>query len=114
MRRDWSLRELHKGIFQCGSRHPPVEPPPDPEKKQPPIGPPTRDPKPEPIKDPPVPPMPGKDPKEDPKPIGDPPDQSDQPIRMEGVNPRIMLNTFCRSVRGGPQSQGKIVDHDPR
>lgn len=81
-KREKSLVELGLGTSQGSKRHPPVKPPPEPEKQQPPIGPPKRDPKPEPITDPPVPPAPGKDPKEDPKPIGDPPDQTDQPIRM--------------------------------
>jgi hypothetical protein len=67
-------------------KHPPVTPPPEPEKKRPPIGPPKRDPKPEPIKDPIVPPSPESDPQEEPKPIGDPPDGTEQPIRM-----RVMM-----------------------
>lgn len=67
----------------CSSKeNPPVTPPLEPEKKHPPIGPPKRDPKPEPIKDPLYPPSPGTDPDEEPEPIGDPPDESDQPIRM--------------------------------
>lgn len=64
----------------------PVTSPPEPEKKHPPIGPPKRDPKPEPIKDPLYPPSPGTDPDEEPEPIGDPPDESDQPIRTGYVD----------------------------
>ncbi len=63
-----------------GAKEPPVQPPPEPERKTPPIGPPNRDPKPEPIHDPPMPPPPGTDPKDEPVPIGDPPDRSDQPM----------------------------------
>ncbi len=66
----------------CSAKdNPPVTPPPEPEKKHPPIGPPKRDPKPKPIKDPLYPPSPGTDPDEEPAPIGDPPDESNQPIR---------------------------------
>lgn len=67
----------------CFSKdNPPVTSPPQPEKKHPPISPPKRNPNPEPIKDPLFPPSPGTGPDEEPEPIGDPPDESDRPIRM--------------------------------
>jgi hypothetical protein len=69
-------------------KQPPIEPPTEPERKRPPIRPPNRGPKPEPVKDPPVPPLPGREPKEDPHPIGDPPDQTDQPMRMHRLSTR--------------------------
>lgn len=77
-----NLSEAGRQSFQGDKKHSPVKPPPDPERKSPPIGPPKRDPKPEPIHDPPMPPSPGTDPNDEPPPIGDPPDRSDQPIRM--------------------------------
>ena len=77
-----SLTETVNLSFQGGPQRSPVKPPPEPERKTPPIGPPKRDPKPEPINDPPVPPSPGTDPNDAPVPIGDPPDKADQPIRM--------------------------------
>jgi hypothetical protein len=79
-------------------RRPPVEPPPEPEKKQPPIHPPKRDPQPQPIKDPPVPPLPRKDPQKDPIPIGDPPDQSDRPIRV--FRKWRKMPACCRKING--------------
>ncbi len=69
--------------MEGSKRFPPVELPPEPEKKRPPIRPPLRDPQPEPIQDPPVPPSPGKDTDDESAPIGDPPDKSDQPMRMD-------------------------------
>lgn len=77
------LIEADNDSFQGATEHPPVKPPIEPERKSPPIGPPKRDPKPEPINDPPMPPSPGTDPHQEPLPIGDPPDKSDQPIRMK-------------------------------
>lgn len=76
-----TLIEADIECFQGATERSPVKPPPDPERKSPPIGPPKRDPKPEPINDPPMPPSPGTDPNQEPLPIGDPPDKSDQPIR---------------------------------
>lgn len=77
-----NLHETGSNSFQGGKKRSPVKSPPEPERRSPPIGPPKRDPKPEPIHDPPMPPSPGTDPKDKPLPIGDPPDTSDQPIRM--------------------------------
>jgi hypothetical protein len=91
--------------------HPPVKPPPEPEKKTPPIGPPKRDPQPEPIKDPPVPPLPGKDPAEDPQPIGDPPEQSDQPIRM-GVTFPMLTSPYDQEGGGRLLVSGEIHVED--
>lgn len=83
----WADTLIEAGIecFQGTTGRPAVKPPPDPERKSPPIGPPKRDPKPEPINDPPLPPSPGNDPHQEPLPIGDPPDKSDQLIRMKLV-----------------------------
>ncbi len=88
---EWNRREVEGDGLNGSKDHPPAIPPPEPEKKRPPMGPPNRDPKPEPIKDPLVPPPPGKDPLEEPKPIGDPPDKTDPPMRM-GVMTRVCSN----------------------
>lgn len=83
------------------SRRPPVEPPPEPEKKRPPIHPPERTPKPKPIQDPPVPPPPGKKPGEEPTPIGDPPGEADQPIRVKRGRP----GSIVHGVKGKEHSR---------
>lgn len=77
-----TLVEADNDSFQGATERPPVRPPLEPERKSPPVGPPKRGPKPEPINDPPMPPSPGTDPNQEPLPIGDPPDKSDQSIRM--------------------------------
>lgn len=74
------------------TRRPPVEPPPEPERKRPPIHPPERTPKPTPIQDPPVPPPPGKEPEDEPTPIGDPPGETDQPIRVKRGRPGSIVH----------------------
>ena len=84
-----NLPEAASHSLQGHKKRSPVKPPPEPERKSPPIGPPKRDPKPEPIHDPPMPPSPGTDPDDEPLPIGDPPDTSDHPIRM-----RLMAGSF--------------------
>lgn len=94
----------------------PVTPPPEPEKKHPPIGPPKRDPTPQPIKDPLYPPSPGSDPDEEPEPIGDPPDDSDQPNRMGFMTTRCPVewpgnySLYRDRVSSNTHSHPKICD----
>lgn len=92
------MRRISAVLF---TRRPPVEPPPEPERKRPPIHPPERTPKPKPIQDPPVHPQPGKKPGDEPTPIGDPPGQADQPIRMK----RGRLGSIVHGVNGKEHSR---------